>query len=241
MDNIAYHMIQDFILVIILVPQVGIVIDLKQPNSEVLVDQEIVAAELEAMPSLFQVDAIFAGEYGVNHDVFHSWQKILFYGNVVFTILLIQIFLENLERDGVSLLVLPEGCFLLDLQAVVGQVNEEVLAINIIFLARSPQVSLSEKVDVKLIRLVLGVNDDPHPDVELALFEEQGPLDVLLHNPLRIGRLLVEELENLPDFAEQLNSFALVESGWFEDPLIISAMFIRNVLLAAHALSDMQI
>lgn len=96
-------------------------------------------------------------------------------------------------------------------------------------------------MDVELIRLVLSVDDYPHPDVKLALFEEQGLLDVLLDDPLRIRWLLVEELEDLSDFAEKLDSFALVESSWFKDPLIISAMLVRNLLVTAHALSDMQI
>jgi hypothetical protein len=96
-------------------------------------------------------------------------------------------------------------------------------------------------MDVKLIGLVLRVDDYPHPNVKLALFEEQGLFDVLLDNPLGIRWLLVKELQNLPDFAEKLDSFALVESSWLKNPLIISAMLIRNVLARAHTLSDMQI
>ena len=69
--------------------------------------------------------------------------------------------------------------------------NEEILAVHVIFLACSSQISLSEKMDVKLIGLVLRVDDYPHPNVKLALFEEQGLFDVLLDNPLGIRWLLV--------------------------------------------------
>lgn len=96
-------------------------------------------------------------------------------------------------------------------------------------------------MDIKLIGLVLSVDDHPHPNVKLALFEEQGLFDILLDNPLRIRGLLVKELQNLSNFAEKLNPFALVESSWLKNPLIIPAMFIRNVLVTAHTLSDMQI
>lgn len=137
--------------------------------------------------------------------------------------------------------MLAESSFLLDLQTVVGQMYEQVLTVHVIFLACSSQVALSEKMDVELVGLVLNVDDNPHPDVKLALFEEQGLFDVLLDHPLRIGRLLVEELQNLSNFAEKLDSFALVESSRFEDPLVISAMFVRDLLVTAHPLSDVQI
>ena len=96
-------------------------------------------------------------------------------------------------------------------------------------------------MDVELIGLILNVQEYPHPNVELPLFEKQWPLDVLLDNPLRIGRLLVEELKDVPNFVEKLNSFALIESSRFKNPLIVSAMLVRDVLVAANSFSDMQV
>ena len=108
-------MIEDFVLVIILVSQERVVVDLQEPDSEVLVYKEIVAAQLEAMFSLFQIDPVFARQYCINHDIFHSWQKVFFYGDVVFAVLFVQIFLEDLKRHGIALLMLAESRFLLDL------------------------------------------------------------------------------------------------------------------------------
>lgn len=87
--------------------------------------------------------------------------------------------------------MLAESGFLLDLQTIVGEMHEQVLTVNVIFLACSSQVPLSEKMDVELVRLILRMDDYPHPYVKLSLFEEQGLLDVLLDDPLRVWWLFV--------------------------------------------------
>ena len=68
--------------------------------------------------------------------------------------------------------MLPKGRFILNLEAVVGQMHNRVVRDDVIFATCSPHIPFVEKVDVELIWNVLDVNQAPHPDVKLSLFVE---------------------------------------------------------------------
>jgi len=80
--------------------------------------------------------------------------------------------LEKREGNGVPFLVLPERRLIQNLEAVVGQMHNWVVRVDVIFATCSPQIPFVEKVNVELIWYVLDVNQAPHPDVKLSLFVE---------------------------------------------------------------------
>ena len=79
-----------------------------------------------------------------------------------------------------------------------------------------------------MLRVVQDVYEGPHSDVEFPLLVQKGPLDVLLDDPLRIYRLLVHEVDNVPNFGEKLDASTLVQSCWLHDPLIVFAVLLRH-------------
>ena len=84
---------------------------------------------------------------------------------------------------------------------------------------------------VKVDPVVVG-NQSPDPDIKLPPIEQEGMLNVLLHDPglcLRIP--MKNEIIDFLKIAEQLNAFALVERCRLHKPHILSAV------LHGHALS----
>ena len=66
------------------------------------------------------------------------------------------------------------------LNRIIGQVDEvivQILRVHRVGLTRRPQVALSEEVHVHILS-----QRHPDSDVELALVDEEGPLDVLLYD-----------------------------------------------------------
>ena len=88
--------------------------------------------------------------------------------------------------------------------------HPDVFSVDVILSTGCPQVPLIEEVDVQLVRHVLYVHETPHPDVELPLLVEKGPLDVLLDYPLRVWWLFVQVCHYFPNLGEKLDSFTLV-------------------------------
>lgn len=76
--QVAEHVLEQDVLLIVLITQKRIVVDFEEPSSEVFVNQKVVTEKLPAELSLFLVDLIFDGKYRVNGDVFHGWKHVLF-------------------------------------------------------------------------------------------------------------------------------------------------------------------
>ena len=101
--------------------------------------------------------------------------------------MLIHELLKLVETHDVGLLFFAEVLGKL-LHSMVGQVHEAVVRVVRVqhkLVGAQPQVALLAEVDVTLV-----VEEDPDADVELALAEQQRPLDVLLDDelPMLVGR-----------------------------------------------------
>ena len=113
--------------------------------------------------------------------------------------MLVHELLELVEAHDVGLLLFAEVLGKL-LHSMVGQVHEavvRVVRVQLELVGAQPQVALLAEVDVALV-----VEEDPDADVELALAEQQWPLDVLLDDelPMLVGRAaLVLRLLSLLD------------------------------------------
>lgn len=127
------------------------------------------------------------------------------------------------------------------LKANVGQVHHDVVVVEVVSFARGSQIALVEKVDVEVGCRFLHVHQCPHPDVEFALTVEQRPLDVLLDDPLRVGRLLFYVLLDVSNFRENLYAPALIKCSRFQNPLIVLAVLFRNRLVNRQPLANVQI
>ena len=187
------------------------------------------------------INPILGGQDGVNDDVFHSRYDVLFDRQLVLRVLLVEVILEDLETHGVASFVHSEGRFFLDLEAVVGQVHHDALGVDIVFVAGGSQVAFFIEVEINLSRIIQHMNKRPYPNIELPTFKEEGPLDVLLHNPRGVRWLLINELHDLSDLAKQVDPSALVQSCWLQDPSVVFAMFLRNIFIQSNSLSNVQI
>ena len=96
----------------------------------------------------------------------------------------------------------------------------ELLARQVILLTRRAHVGLSEHVELGVV-----ADEGPDADVELALAEEQGSLDVLLHDERAVLNFFHAFLSGLALFKLVLRDLA----GQFLD-LFISSLF-RSLLL----------
>jgi len=75
--------------------------------------------------------------------------------------------------------------------------------------------------------------DSPYSDIELSLFIEQWPFDVFLSDPVLARVLLGEqELLDIVEISEDLNSASPVHSRRLDNPDILLAVFGGNVLLS---------
>lgn len=151
--------------------------------------------------------------------------------DILLWVFFIKILLKELEGNSVSYFMRSKSRFVFDLQTIVGQVCHNVFWIDAVLLAWCPQIAFIEKVKIKLVRVILNVNQCPNSDVELSLLVQQRPLDVLLHNPARILWLLCQISHNLSYLREKLNTSAAVQGSWLENPLILFTMLLRHIFL----------
>ena len=188
-----------------------------------------------------RVNFVFGCQNRVNDDIFHARYDVLFDRKVVLGVLFVEVVLEDLEADRVACFVHAESRLFLDLQAVVGEMHHHALGVDIVFVTGSSQVALFKEVKVNLCRVVQHVHECPYSNVELPTLEQQGPLDILLHNPGRISWLLVDELHDIPDFGKQMDSSTLVQSSGLQDPGVVFTMLLRDVLVKSYAFANVQI
>ena len=157
-EQVAEHALQQDVLLIVLVAQERIVVDLKEPRSEIFVDQEVVAKKLPTIFSLFLINLIFDCKDSVNADVLHRWKHVLLNVDAMLRILLVQKLLKFLKRNGVSDFVSSKGCLILYLQTIVGEMRHQVIWINIVFFAGGSEVTFCEEMEIEFIWIVLNVD-----------------------------------------------------------------------------------
>ena len=187
------------------------------------------------MPPLSQVQLLPGRENRVDDDVFHLWNHVLLDVDLEVPVLFVQKGLELWKGNGIADLVLAECRLVLDLQAVVGEVDHNVLIVDVVFTTGGPQIALVEKVDVEMGRVVGNVEKGPHPDVKLPLLVDQRPLYVFLYHPVRVRELLFHEGVDVSELREELDALSLVQPLWLHDPLVVLAVLARNVLGRAQA------
>ena len=90
---------------------------------------------------------------------------------------------------------------------------------------------------VEIDSVVIGHNG-PDSDVELAAIEKKWVLHVLLDHPRsRLQVFVVNEVLNVTQIVENLDSSALVERGRFDEPHILSTVLRRHPFLNGSASS----
>ena len=108
--------------VVIWNPLVGVGVDFDEPGAEVFVNQEVVAEQLKAVPSLLGIQRLLRCQNGVNDHVFHSGHQVFLNRNSILAKVLIEVFLKGLESQSVPVfvfsVVVPKF-----LETVVSQVN----------------------------------------------------------------------------------------------------------------------
>jgi hypothetical protein len=97
--------------------------------------------------------------------------------NPAFRVVFIDVVLKVSKGKLITVLELPVRVGL-DLNGVIREVDKSiinVLQINAVGRATHPQVAFWEEEQVRVVS-----QQDPHADIELALVDQQGPLNVLL-------------------------------------------------------------
>lgn len=130
---------------------------------------------------------------------------------------LIQVVLELRERQSIALFM-SAIIFLVNLQALIGQVHRVVLFVEIVVCARGAQVPLPVEVNTEIVG-----DERPHADVELASLVQEGPLDVLLNDP-ELVLLYADHVGDVFHVLQHFNAAALVQRGWFDDPHVLLAV-----------------
>lgn len=74
---------QQIVLLLVLESEVGVVVHLQEPESEVFIDQEVKSKQLEAELALFLVQELFSGENTVDYDVLHPRDYMVLNGYAV--------------------------------------------------------------------------------------------------------------------------------------------------------------
>ena len=108
------------------------------------------------------------------------------------------------------------------LQTLVGQVDLVRSYFCIVVGRGSPEVALAIVVNPEVFS-----DQGPHSDIELPLFIQERPLNVLLDNAQRIF-LAKNKVRDLLCRLENLDSSPLVQLGRLADPHILFAMFDRH-------------
>jgi len=127
------------------------------------------------------------------------------------------------------------------LQANVCQMNSNVLVLQIVFKTGQSEIALFEKINVEFCGVIKHMYKGPHSYIKLTLFIKKGSFYILLDYPLWITWLFLDERNNLPNLTKHLDSTALICSCRFQNPLIILAMFLRQVFWHWHSFSNMDV
>jgi len=112
---------------------------------------------------------IFDCKDSVNGDVLHGWKHVLLNVDAFRRIFLVQKLLEELKRNCITDLMSTKSGLVLNLQTVVGQMRHYVIRVDVVVVARSPEVAFIEKMEIKFIWIVLNMDYRPNSNVELPL------------------------------------------------------------------------
>ena len=137
--------------------------------------------------------------------------------------------------------MLPESCLIQNLQTIICEMYFQIFSVDIVLTAAGPEVSFIKEVNIKLPGVILNMHKRPHPHIELPLFVQKWPLNILLDNPLRIWCLLIKELYYVSYLWKHLDSFALIHCCRLEDPLVIFTMLLRQVRIDWYTFTDVHI
>ena len=208
-------------------------VDLDEPDSKVLVDHEIEAKEFEGVLPLARVERVAARHVAVDGDVLHSRNKVSLDLQIVLRILLVEILLKLLKTNNVAFLMHTVSVFVLYLKTIVRQVHVLVVLVDLcgVFLTARSQVTSVVKVE-----LIVAVGEAPHANVKLAILEEKRLLDVLLDDPVRELEARLEETDDLVQIIEYLDTLALVFIRRLDEPNILPAVFLRQLLFNCVAI-----
>ena len=151
--------------------QAWVRVDLYHPGVEVLVDDEVVAEELEAVLPLHGVDQVFRREHRPDDHLLDRWREVVLHRVALqarVVCLRPAVVLESRVADLVAVFV---GSVRLTglLDRVVGQMSEHVIRVRRVDgvrLTRGAQVALFEEVNPPVI-----VPEYPAPDVKLSTFD----------------------------------------------------------------------
>lgn len=108
---------------------VGVSVDLDEPDAEVLVNHEVEPEEFKGVAALAGVHGVLGAEEAVKREVLHPKHEVALEVEPVVPVLLLEELLELLQGDRVALLVLPVVLRVLHLQAVVRQVDVLVVQV----------------------------------------------------------------------------------------------------------------
>jgi len=149
--------------------------------------------------------------------------------------ILVQIVLQHIIADSVSILELPILVAVL-LETVVCQMNIVVAIREFVGVRGCPQVAiLIHEYVLPLIK------KHPNANVELSSLEEKRSFYVLLNDPAGEFGPSRDKLNDVRELIEDFYASALVRRCWFHQPDVIRAVLHRSPLLGTESLLQLLI
>jgi hypothetical protein len=82
------------------------------------------------------------------------------------------------------------------------------------------------------------MNENPNSDIELPVLVQQRPFNILLDDPVHLGRIVIDIVDNVPHLGEDLDTSPLVQSCWFQDPLVHFTVLLRHTFHRTKTFTD---
>jgi hypothetical protein len=178
--EVIHHLREQSSNVFVWHSQIRVSVHLDEPDTEVLINQEVKAKQLEAVLALVWVQLLPRRLVHIKHEVLYPLQEMLLHVQLMLWIYLIQILLKSFKSHSVAVLVFPVILPVL-LQTVVRKMHIVVLVAEGVIVRAGAQVALVVAVELHLVG-----GHRPHTYVELATLKQHGLLDVLLDDPVRV-------------------------------------------------------
>ena len=105
LKQIIHHLWKQISYEVIRHTKVWIGIDLYQPKSEVLINQEVITKQLETVLSPVWIELVLSSLKRVYYQIFHPWNEVLFDTQMVLRIILIKKTLQYVEAYCVTFLM----------------------------------------------------------------------------------------------------------------------------------------
>ena len=215
-------------------PEERIIVDLNEPNAKVLIKQKIEAEKFEDVHAVIWIHFALDAKEGVNDEVLDPRQQELLDPEPVLAVMLVEVALQVVIVQRVALLVLRVA-LAFHLEALVSQVHEVVLVVEVVLGGTGPQIAVLVEVNAKVVG-----DNGPDPNVELAPIEEKGVLDVLLHDPAPDLRVpMVDAIVDVAQIPEYLNASPLVQRRRLHQPHVLLAVLHGHALLPSCTPRDL--